>query len=131
MTYNFHWTCSYMDTVDYHVFGDGQRYTATVRRTASEYEKSIYNHASPCADWDRDVVASIGLIHRSDSRFPISQEVVDAFNAWQLAKHEAFLQLLQDHPEKYGEITSDDPIVRAPPPVRGAFYRVGTGWIIN
>lgn len=86
--YRFRWTCSYMDTVDYEIVGDGPVYTATVRRAASDYEKSRYNHRSPLANWEGDVVASIGLLHRHDSRHPIAQEVVDAFNVWQLAKHE-------------------------------------------
>jgi hypothetical protein len=128
--YRFRWTCSYMGTVDYEIVGDGPVYTATLRREASDYEESIYNHRSPLADWERDVVASIGLLHRSDSRFAIAQEVVDAFNAWRQAEHDAFVKLLRDHPEKYGPFGDDDPLLVPPVPARGAHYQVGTGWIV-
>lgn len=129
--YSFEWTCSYMDTVEYRVFGDGAPYLASVRRAASDYEYSIYNHKSPLADWERDVVAAIGLLHRSDSRFPIAQPVVEAFNAWLIAKHEAFVKMLRDDPHKYGTLADDDPLLVPPKPVRGAFYQVGTGWVVN
>ena len=128
--YRFRWTSSYMGKVDYEVLGDGNPYTATVRREASDYEKSIYNHASPLADWERDEVASIGLLHRHDSRYPISQEVVDAFNAWRQAEHDAFVKLLRGNPHKYGPLAEDDPLLVAPVPARGAHYQVGTGWIV-
>ena len=129
--YTFRWTCSYMGTVDYEIAGDGPVYTATLRREASDYEKSISNHSSPLADWERDVVASIGLLHRSDSRFPIAQPVVDAFNAWLIAEHEAFVKMLRDNPYKYGELTEDDPLLVPPTRARGAYYKVGTGWVLN
>jgi hypothetical protein len=128
--YRFRWTCSYMGTVDYEVVGDGPVYTATVRREASDYEKSRYNHRSPLADWERDVVASIGLLHRHDSRYPISQDVVDAFNAWRQDEHERLVKMIRDNPHKYGPLVDDDPLLVPPVPARGAHYQVGTGWIV-
>ena len=62
MTFTFRWESSYMDVVEYSVFGDGNPYRASLRRAAGDYEKSIYNHASPLADWEHDVVASICCI---------------------------------------------------------------------
>ncbi len=129
MTYEFRWTSSYMHQVQYRVYGDGEVYLACLRRGADDYEKSIYNHRA--SDWDTDVVASIGLLHRCDSRRPIAQEVVDAFNAWQLESHGRELAMIEGNPYKYGELASDDPLWIPPAPVRGAYYRVGQGWIVN
>lgn len=131
MAYDFRWTCSYMGTVDYMVYGDGSPYSATVRRNASDYEKSIYNHVSPLADWERDVVASIDLLHRCDSRFPLAQAVVDAFNNWQLTEHNGFIKQIRDNPARYGELANNDPLLTPPKPVHGAFYKAGTGWVVN
>ncbi len=131
MTYKFNWTSSYMNVVEYHVFGDGNAYTARVRDAVSDYEKSIYNHASPLADWERDEVAAIDLLHRCDSRFPVSQEVVAAFNDWRATEHARLVAKIVGDPATYGEVKCDDPLLIPPRPVRGAFYRVGEGWIIN
>ena len=106
--YRFRWTASYMGVSDYEAVGDGPVYTATLRREASDYEKSVYK----------------------DSRFPISQEVVDAFNAWRQATHEADVKLIRDHPEKYGPYADNDPLLAGPTPARGAHYQVGTGWVV-
>jgi hypothetical protein len=129
VTYRFRWTCSYMGEVDYEVTG-GPVQTARLRlRTeASDYEKSIFNHAA--GDWEREVVGSIGLLRSLTSRFTISQQVVDAFNAWRQAEHEALVKMIRDNPHKYGELVDGDPLLVAPVPARGAHYQVGTGWIV-
>jgi hypothetical protein len=129
--YQFRWTSSYMGVVEYHVFGDGERYTVSLRTMASDYEKSIYNHGSPLADWQRDVVAAIDLLHRKDSRYSISQDVVDAFNAWRASEHARELATISGNPAKYGEVAANDPVRTPPRPVRGAFYRCGDGWVVN
>ena len=57
--------------------------------------------------------------------------MVDAFNSWLIAKHQAFVKMLRDNPHKYGPLADNDPLLVLPTPARGAFYRVGTGWIVN
>jgi hypothetical protein len=76
-------------------------------------------------------VGAIGLLYRYHGSLdqPIPQSTVDAFNAWRLAEHEAFVKLLRDHPDKYGTNAADG--VEPPMVVRGARYVVETGWVVN
>ena len=128
--FEFRWKCSYMGTIDYEVFGDGEAYKVEVRRSAGDYERTIFNGDD--ARWQRDVVDAIDLIRRSSSpSTPISPETVAAFNAWLLSEHLANVAKLRAAPERYGIIAADDPILVPPRPVTGARYEVGTGWVRN
>lgn len=132
MTYTFRWTCGYMNCTDYEVMGDGPCYRVQIRNKVSDYEHSIYNHASPLGNWERDEVAAIGLMRRSVScDKPIRQDVVNAFNDWRQRSYEEWIGKLKAQPERYGEIDENDPIFARPAIVRGAYYRVGFGWVIN
>jgi hypothetical protein len=128
--FEFRWKCSFMGTIDYEVFGDGETYRIGVRRSASDYERSIFNGGDQ--EWQRDVVSAIDLVRRSSSPSqPLSPETVAAFNAWLLAEHEASIAKMKAKPERYGFLAEDDPLLRAPRPVIGARYEVGSGWIRN
>lgn len=119
MTYNFRWTYTYMNSTWFDVTGDGQRYEIELRRGVCDYERSISNRTD--AEWTRDVVPLIGMIHRGGG-YPIPQPVVDAFNEWRMADHIANRKQIDAHPEKYGVINWDnDPMFRAPAIVRAAY----------
>ena len=125
--FRFEFISSYMGERDYRVHGDGEPYRIRERWQANSYERSIFNGGD--AEWQRDVVAAIGLIQRGGE--PISQAVVDAFSAWRAAKHAKDIDYICAHPERYGNISRDDPLWVAPTVVRGAHYEVGEGWIVN
>jgi hypothetical protein len=89
----------------YVVDGDGPPYRIQVRFAAFSDDRSRFNGDD--AQWQREIVASIGLLHRApESYLPVRQVVVDSFNAWRAA---------QD-----GESAA----------VRGAYYETGRGWIV-
>lgn len=74
-----------MGFAEYEVAGDGAPYRVEVRRSADEYERSIYNGTE--ADWQREVVPSIGLLRRMyNASVPIPEAVIAAFNAWREAE---------------------------------------------
>lgn len=126
----FRWKGSAMGTVWYRVTGDGNPYDVEVRRLATDHERRIFNGEE--AEWRRDVLGSIDLLRRSGScDLPIPTEVVAAFNEWLLAEHEKHVRSIKGHPERYGEIADDDPLLEPPRPVKGARYAVGTGWIVE
>jgi len=125
--YSFRWTCSYGDEVNYQVYGDGQPYEATVRWEASDYFRSIWNGDE--ASWQAQCVAAIGLI-RGRTCEPMSQDVVDAFNAWRAHEHARGIAELKANPGKYGVIDENDDLHKPPPVVRGAYWGDGK-WIIT
>jgi hypothetical protein len=119
---------AYMGTFDYTVYGDGQPYRVEVRRTAGDYERSVFNGDD--ARWDRDVVGAIDLLRRTGNPCQaLSDPVVEAFNDWQAARHSANLARIEANPARYGEVPPDDALRIPPRPVRGAMYRIGTGWV--
>jgi len=73
------WKVSYMGEVDYEVFGDGTPYRVSVRFEAGTYFRSIYNGSQE--QWDREVVASVGLAHRQCSEM-VKPEVLAALQAY-------------------------------------------------
>jgi len=112
------------------VVGDGAPYRVELRWEASPYERSISN----CDDakWQRDVVAAVGLLYRSPGcHQPIPQRVVDGFNAWRAAEHAKSVSEIRSHPERYRNISDNDPLLAPPAVVRGAHYEVGKGWIVD
>jgi hypothetical protein len=122
----FEFVLTYLGYCIYEVYGDGPSYRIQLRQRADAYERSIF--AGTDAEWQRDIVAAIGLLHRCDGQ-PISQPVVDAFNDWRAARHASDVAHLRAHPERYGSLSESDPVLVAPAPVRGARYLVGTGWV--
>lgn len=127
--YTFRFVSSYLGEIDYEVIGDGAPYRATVRRRAESYERSIFNGDE--AEWQRDVVAAVGTIHRRVSYETISPEVVSAFNHWLQAEHALQIAHIKAHPERYGELAEGDPLLNAPVIVTGAHYVVGKGWVLQ
>lgn len=119
---------AYMGTFDYTVYGDGQPYRVEVRRTAGDYERSVFNGDD--GRWNRDVLGSIDLLRRANnSGQALSAAVVAAFNEWQSTRHAANLARIEADPARYGELAPDDALRIPPRPVRGAVYQVGTGWV--
>lgn len=113
-----------MGFAEYEVAGDGAAYRVEVRRSVSEYERSIFSGTE--AEWQRDVIPSIGLLRRMyEPRKPIPGAVIAAFNTWRAAEHARTVSEIRD---RYGpslNLVFPDP----PPPVRGGAYVVGSGWV--
>lgn len=129
MALSFRFVSAYLGEVQYEVIGDGAPYRVTVRRRAESYERSIFNGGE--AEWQRDVVAAIGTLHRHISCDEISPDVVAAFNHWLQAEHAMSIAHMKAHPARYGALSDDDPIVQPPAAVTGAHYVVGTGWVLH
>jgi hypothetical protein len=118
-----------MGRQEFEVIDETGIYRVETRYEASDYERGIASYDDQ--GWQREVVGAIGLLYPYHGRLdqPIPQSTVDAFNAWRLAEHEAFVKLLRDHPDKYGTNAAD--AVEPPMVVRGARYVIGTGWVVN
>jgi hypothetical protein len=125
--YRFRWTCAYMGCVEYEVLGDGPQYKVEIRRSTSEYERSVFNGTED--EWQRDVLGALGGLRRYHMPTEsIPDPVVDAFNDWRAAEHSARMRELRSQPERYGEIAEDDPVFAPPPPVHALVYAPGEGW---
>jgi len=121
---------SYRGCHTYEVCGDGSPYRVEVRHDASAYHRSIFGGDD--AKWQRDVVAAIGLLHRRhDCDTPVSQRVVDAFNAWRAAEHAQIVEEIRSQPGRHGNLAPDNPILVPPQVVCGARYEAGKGWVVN
>jgi hypothetical protein len=130
----FRWVSSYLNIVDYDVYGDGSPYRIETRRAINrfnyDYQRSIFNGTE--AEWQRDVIGAIDLLFRSHhTEQALPQTVVDAFNAWRAAEHAQQIAHIKAHPEKYGDLDENDPLFEAPPVVRGAQYVISTGWVVS
>ena len=125
----FAWTCSYMGCVTYRVHDETGIYEIEVRREVSDDERSIYN--GTVEEIARDLIGAIGLMRRSyNSSLPIPPATVAAFNAWRTAEHARLIADIERRWAKYGELLpADDPVRVPPPPVRGAHYEIGRGWV--
>jgi hypothetical protein len=119
---------SYRGCWDYRVYGDGEPYRISERRRADSYERSNFNGGE--AEWQRQVVAAIGLLYRADGR-PVLQRVVHAFNAWRAAEDAKTVKEILAKPECYGVLSPEDPRLAPPIAARGAQYEFGKGWILN
>lgn len=113
MSLQFSWTCSYMGCTWYNVYPtDGPKYSIELRRNLGDYERSILNRKT---DPEREIVPTIGMIRREyRSDIPISPEVVDAFNVWRDAEHDAFVATLRKKPSKFGEMHPSDHLIQRP-----------------
>ena len=126
--YRFRWTCAYMGCVEYEVLGDGPPYKVEIRRSTSEYERSIFNGTED--EWQRDVLEAMGGLRRYHTPCePIPDAVVDAFNEWRAAEHAARMRELRSQPERYGEIAEDDPAFAPPSPAHALVYVPAKGWM--
>lgn len=126
---SFAWTCSYMGCVTYRVHDETGIYEVEVRREVSDYERSISNGTAE--EIERDLVGAIGLMRRSyNSGLPIPPATVAAFNAWRTAEHACLIADIERRWAQCGEVLlADDPVRVPPPPVRGAHYEIGRGWV--
>lgn len=124
METKFRWTCSYMGCVDFEVIDPIEgRFEIEERREASDYERSISSYDDD--GWQRCIVASIGTIRRrSYTSRPIPERIVDAFNAWRAAEHEAARAKMLAQPHRYGSAEELEPWLEEhrPPAVVGAHY---------
>jgi hypothetical protein len=128
--YRFRWISSFMDCVDYEVFGDGEKYRVEVRRGTTEYEREHY--AGSEERWQREVIPTINGIRRCGRpTLAIPDAVVDAFNAWRQAEHEEVLASIESNPERYGVLTPDDPLRAPPVAVRGLVLNAENGWSVS
>ena len=78
MTYRFEFQSSYQNEVDYLVHGDGAPYRVRWRVRYEDWERGYRNHYWTDADWQREVVSSVGLLRTYGSPRSIPAAVVDA-----------------------------------------------------
>ncbi len=72
------WKVSYMQAVDYMVYGDGVPYRVEVQWGADSYFRSIYNGDED--QWQREIVASVGILCTASHEM-VKPEVLEAFRA--------------------------------------------------
>lgn len=121
----FKWACSYQGCVWFKVLDDTGDYEIEMRRAAEDYERKCYNGDD--ADWQRNVVAMIGVLRRSHS---LDKEVpaatFAAFNAWRMKEHADYVAKIAAAPERYGVDYKPEP-----PMLAHAAARYENGWIIT
>lgn len=145
--YRFRFESGYQGDQDFTVYGDGEPYRVSLRVAADALVPRGWNYDQPT--YERDVVASVGLLRRHDGReVAIPAAVVEAFNAWRLADYQRARQLIDEQAERYGVIDWErDPVFKRPIPARaGAYYTVrwnrpgpdcwkhgcvGLGWVVG
>jgi hypothetical protein len=112
----------YRGVGQYKCYDDRGAYELEVRESYDPYEGGNWNYTP--AEFERDVVGSVGFLHtRSGAR--ICQETVDAFNAWRLAEHQKQMAKLDADPKRYGIIAAEDPWRTPPAIVQGGYWRDG------
>lgn len=109
--YRFHWKVSGMGETEWEVWGDGPMYRIEARYDAGEYFRSIYNGSSE--EYDREVVASVGILRLCHSTEIMKKAVFDAFIASEKDAHERCCELHRKTvKERYNEevlqVTLDD-----------------------
>lgn len=125
-TYRFRRMIAFMGVVEYEVTDATGTYRAEIRHSYTDYELSIANGD----DVRRQIKEEVGILRRhscasrTDHSFEMPAATIEAFNAWRLAEHLAFIAHLDASPQRYGIIAADDPL-RAPPMIakRGRFER--------
>lgn len=127
-TPRFRWTCSYLNCVWYEVTDETGTYELELRRRVSDYERKLANYTDET--WERDVVAAIGVLHRTDCK-PIPSSTVAAFNAWQKAMREQRIAEWKANPDRYGPFDPNSETVKPVVPVKGGHYEIGKGWVIT
>lgn len=128
----FYWKGSAFGYQWFQVYDATGTYEAELRHSVGAYELSIANGD----DVRRDMQGAIGLLVRHASvpdegggrTFAVPQATLEAFNAWRLAEHESAVAKIRAHPERYGVLDDDDPILRAPMVARRGTYVTGEGW---
>jgi hypothetical protein len=112
--------------VEYEVAGDGAPYRVELRRSAPEWERS--NYSGTDAEWQRNVVSSVGLLRRMyGASTPIPDAVIAAFNEWREGEHARAMSERAELSSGAADVSSTEP----PAPVRGGVYEDGTGWIVT
>lgn len=125
----FEWFCSFMGTADFRVTDHTGSYEASLRRSVDSYELSIANGD----DVRSEMKSGVGIFRRSHCvrlpdgsyDFEVPPETVDAFNEWRMQQHLAFMHRLDTQPERYGIVTTHDPLRGPPPMARGGRYVIG------
>ena len=123
----FKWKCSYQGSVWYEVWDHTGIYEIELRRSADDYERKFYNGDD--ADWQRNVVAMIGVLRRASGG--IDQEVpaqtLRAFNEWLTSEHEKHIAEMKAQPNRYGTDFSDI----MPPTLAKAAAVYRDGWHVT
>lgn len=101
-----------------------------VEGASAGYYRSIFNGTDD--DWQRQIVAGVNLLRRGDGK-PVSQALCDAFNAWREAAHAEHCLHILAHPDRYGIVAADDPLLALPERVRGGVWEGGQtgGWRVT
>ena len=127
---HFRWVCGYRGCTDYMITDDTGTYRAEFRHTLEEYQPGVHNYTP--AEWERDVVPTLGLLRRYIPTSPVPAATVAAFNEWRLAERADHVAKMKAAPEKYGEIDEHDTRLFPPIlPARTGVYVVGKGWEIQ
>jgi len=124
--YRFAWTCSGMGHVYFKVF-DGQQQAEMEYASIHSLEPYYMQHLNE--QGRQDAPHGVNLLRYHHSHKPVSQDLLDAFNAWRLAEHLKSWAHLEANPARYGVIAADDPLRQSPEVLRGGWYVVGRGWV--
>ena len=126
----FKWTCSYRGSQWFDVTDETGTYEVELRHTIIEDDRSIYNGSD--AEWDREVVCSLNVLHRSHwSNREIPASTVAAFNEWRQAERDQVFAEMAAEPQRYGDPSTFTKYFEPITPARGGRYVIGTGWVIT
>ena len=126
----FKWTCSYRGTQWFDVTDETGTYEVELRHTITESDRTDYTGTA--AEWDREVVASLNVLHRSyRSSREIPASTVAAFNEWRQAERDRLFAEMAADPQRYGDPGTFAEHFKPITPARGGRYVIGTGWVIT
>src|SRR5271155_2261466 len=94
--YRFTLEGSGLGETTYRVSGAGDLTRLRVRYEATEWQRK--NSSYTDADWERDVVGAINLLVDASGGRRVSQDVVDAFNAWRMETYDAHRRQIDAQP---------------------------------
>lgn len=129
-TQMFEYRGGYMGSLWFDSPGRAKLGDLELRVMLDDEERSILSACS--ADDVRDATAAIGLLRwRSSPAQAIPKDLLDAFNAWRLERHDRMIAEMERYPERYG-LTWNDPLRDPPALAWGAGRHVrGSGWTVT
>ena len=109
--WNFRYLSSYGGETDYEaVSSNGQAGRVSFRFNHVEYFRETYNGGHEA--YDREVGPTLHALRWASSpEREVSQEMVDAFNAWRISRNKEFLAMIKSNPAKYGDLPDNDPLL--------------------
>lgn len=119
--YQFQFVSSGMGVATYKFWNGESEGRIEYRYEAPPFASSHFN--GDLERYQREIEASVNLLHRRPSVDPIPQDLVDAFNAFRQREHDKYLDWLASKPDMLAIIPVDHPS-RIPQiePIIGAHY---------